>query len=180
MPNWVWNQLTVSGSKEEVQRFVEQAGKPHGGESDLSFWNFVKPEDEKAYEENWYNWNIENWGCKWDASDVYAQEQEPEGTEQYYEFNTPWSPPIEAFREMAFQFPELRLNLVYNEEQGWGGEIDGRYGGIFVMEEWDIPDSHEEYIERQGHCYCLDNNEAIYDDCPKREEQAHSDVLAGA
>ena len=62
MPNWVSNSVRVTGSREDLRSFAEQAGRtykrryqditPDGvvwvdGESneELSFWNFVKPED---------------------------------------------------------------------------------------------------------------------------------------
>lgn len=182
MPNWVYNTLTASGDKQEVKRFVDQASKSHvrkymkydfdSGEmnwneetveTDFSFWNFVRPEEEILEEyygaepaksladvlkfegNHWYDWNVRNWGCKWDASEIYAEEQDEE-TRALYEFQTPWGPPMEAFEAMAAQFPELTLELRYEEEQGWGGEAISIEGQVSMLNEWGIPDHEEEEV----------------------------------
>ena len=58
MPNWVDNELTVSGSPEAIAKFKEQAGKAYPVGVDektneleyetlaISFWNFVAPPQE--------------------------------------------------------------------------------------------------------------------------------------
>jgi hypothetical protein len=161
----------------------------------LSFWNFVRPEDSildeyfgnereglsleerlKHNTNHWYDWNIRNWGCKWDASDAYVQDLSDDDTSCHLEFNTPWGPPIEAFRAMAGLYPELNFEFHYAEEQGWGGIIEGRQGGLFVMKEWDIPQTHEERMDSMGWCYCEemrdDELEDTFDDCPRKMEMA--------
>lgn len=207
MPNWVHNSMVVTGSEEEVKRFVDQAGQPYitkykiynqetneyelteyKNESELSFWNFVRPEEEILEEyygeeprrsladaikfegNHWYDWNVRNWGCKWDASEV-SLEQWGSGEVQYT-FETPWGPPIEAFRVMAAQFPELEISVTYTEEQGWGGEGVGMDGEFSITEEWDIPSTHEEMMERQGYCYCDPFGESYFSDCPTDKSSA--------
>ena len=198
MPNWVFNTVTISGDKHALNSFMERAEQPYEmwGETrseKLSFWNFVRPEDSILDEyfgnereglslgerlhhntNHWYDWNIRNWGCKWDASDVYVQDHIDDDTVRYLEFNSPWGPPIEAFRAMAGLYPELTFEFHYAEEQGWGGVLEGRQGGLFVMKEWDIPDSHEERMDAMGWCYCEemrdDELEDTYDDCPRKME----------
>ena len=207
MPNWVSNSVRVTGSKEELQRFAEQAGKsytrkyheltPDGfalvdGEVNehLSFWNFVKPEDsildeywgderqdltlaEKLQHKtnHWYDWNIRNWGCKWDARDVYFEDWDGELA---YDFDTPWSYPEEVFVAMVAQYPTLNFTVRFLEEQGWGGEGVGFDGDFAILKEWDIPMTHEEQMEYVGYCHCEEANEYdieyLYDDCPKKME----------
>ena len=183
MPNWVFNTVTISGDKHALNSFMERAKQPYDvhGETrseELSFWNFVKPEDVELYKDNWYNWNIDNWGCKWDASDVYVQDHIDDDTVRYLEFNSPWGPPIEAFRAMAGLYPELTFEFHYAEEQGWGGVLEGRQGGLFVMKEWDIPESHEARMDAMSWCYCEEMREDelkdAYDDCPRKMELANS------
>jgi hypothetical protein len=180
MPNWVYNTLTISGDAKDVKRFVEQARGEYEmwGETrreELSFWNFAKPHDPESefYKNNWYDWNLKNWGTKWDAANVYAEEQPPD-TEQYYDFDTAWGPPVEAFQTMVKQYPTLQLKLRYEEEQGWGGEYESINGEAILTDEWDIPDSHEEVMERKQYCKCEemrdDEAEWMYDDCPRKKE----------
>jgi len=167
MPNWVYNTMTVKGKKEEVQRFVNQAKQPglisSEGEalSDLSFANFVRPDesimgeywgdepkgrtiaDAIKNEGNWwYDWNCRNWGVKWDASDVQVIDRDDNLVQ--YSFATPWDKPFPVFIEMSKQFPDLDFTLTYEEEQGWGGEIDAMGGTFWVQKEWDIPE--ERYV----------------------------------
>jgi hypothetical protein len=100
MPNWVYNSVSVSGTKEEVAEFVAKATALHPEslidgkvimttEPEFSFWNFVAPPkdavDSGEYfgthgwadgkqlgdtPNNWYGWNNANWNTKWDANEV--------------------------------------------------------------------------------------------------------------
>jgi hypothetical protein len=190
MPNWVWNRVTVYGEPEQLEAFRKQAGAPTPLDEEpiFSFWNFIKPSDDILGEyrpdkalpggdnspNNWYNWNNREWGTKWDACSPGFTDSDT-GKSIEYRFDTAWGHPEPVFYAMIQQFPELYFSIYYREEQGWGGQIDGSGGVFWIVDEWDIPNSHEEYMERDGHCYCFDD-EPIYDDCPKREEEAHSDL----
>lgn len=196
MPNWVYNTLSASGTAEEITAFEAEMKKPHPhfvphetdkwGHKDgvfrmteteeFSFWNAVAPTDLEHYftGENWYNWNISNWGTKWDvtAEDVELTINDDGTGDWTCRLETAWSPPIEAFRAIAEKYPTLALSLVYEEEQGWGGEVcsDGD-GGIFQMEEYDIPESHADYAARnqEGVCMCAgsDDEDDWFEDCPR-------------
>jgi hypothetical protein len=197
MPNWVSNSVRVTGSKEDLQRFAEQAGEERegGNKEHLSFWNFVRPEEEILEEyfgnerqdlsleerlqyktNHWYDWNIRNWGCKWDASQVYFENWSD--NELAYDFETPWSFPYEAIRAMVGQYPTLTFSVRFLEEQGWGGEALGMNGEFGYTDEWDIPDTHEERMEHIGYCHCEEANEYdieyLYDDCPKKMDIANA------
>ena len=197
MPNWVDNTLAVSGDKDDVRAFVEQAARPYetpfGGtrEQKLSFWNFVRPEDSIMHEymgdeprkatlaealrhdtNHWYDWNIRNWGCKWDANVMDMDGGSVESGYVSYAFDTPWGQPQEFFEAIVKQFPDLDFNLRFVEEQGWGGELAGSGGVFWIIDEWDIPDTHEERMEHIGYCKCEemrdDEVEWMYDDCPRK------------
>ena len=65
MPNYMNNNLSVSGSEEDIKAFIHKAAEKPGRNSGiLSFANFVQPvashEDSQAMA----------WGCKWDAMEV--------------------------------------------------------------------------------------------------------------
>ena len=116
----------------------------------IAFWNIVKPTDMETYQlqkdpnhndsiidfqgNNWYDWNVRNWGTKWDVGvgdeDKYPETeliQEGE-TSLGYRFNTAWSPPLPAIEALSAQYPDVEFNLSYEEETGWGGEylfVDG-------------------------------------------------------
>ena len=200
MPNWVSNTMTVTGDEADVKAFADKAGQPAlmtvDGESisQLSFANFVRPdasimdeywgeeprkaslEEALKHESNhWYDWNVRNWGCKWDASVQDVDDTSLDTGYVAYYFETPWGQPQEFFEAVVKQFPDLDFNLRFVEEQGWGGECGGSGGEFFEIEEWDIPETHEKTMEHIGYCKCEemrpDEMEWAYDDCPKKKEK---------
>ncbi len=92
---------------------------------------------------SWYDWNVRNWGTKWDVAvndnDKYPDTELYEDTDNSlgYKFNTAWSPPIEAITKLSEQYPSLEMNLSYEEETGWGGEVTLLNGFITTVEEYD-------------------------------------------
>lgn len=246
MPNWVYNNLSVSGKTEDLLAFAEKASRRHetlwltdkwidkdgkrvevaeserkievelSEENPLSFWNFVAPTDEekpyyfghktKAEDEDdpdatadermakaltfsgsgWYDWNIRNWGVKWDAGDAELETDlsELDGTINNtltYRFQTAWGIPMEALTAMVRQHPELDFDVCSEEEQGWGAEftssdaddeLDER--SLITTDEWGIPESHADYAKRgnEDGCICSwrDDDEDLFDDCPRSEK----------
>jgi len=121
-------------------------------------------------EYNWYNFNVREWGTKWDARDVDLLEDDE--TYLHYKFDTAWSPPNEVIAKLAEQNPNLNLTLEYREEQGWGGEITFTGSSVEVVKEWDVPETHAEEIEaNNGDCWKCENFDGnysdLYQDCPE-------------
>lgn len=210
MPNWVNNILTVSGNKEDLDKFVEQVGASYTRsyariiheegtfrtetheatwEGDFSFWNITKPSDDildeyhtvadgKAPANNWYPWNIDNWGTKWDA-DVSYLEREEDGSWRVH-FATAWSPPYPVIAAAAEQYPTLHFFLEWEEEQGFGAEVVfTAEDGVNEIRTWDIPESHADYANRDNEdgCFCnLEDPEYWFDDCPGKKEALEDDA----
>ena len=201
MPNWVYNHLTIDGSKEDIAKVKAQVGATvktkykSADEVDevvdrepiFSFMNILPPPEDKLdeyhavhgyangektgdTEYNWYNFNVREWGTKWDARDVDLLEDDE--TYLHYKFDTAWSPPTEVIAKLAEQNPNLNITLEYREEQGWGGEITFNGSTTEVVKEWDIPDSHAEEIEvNNEYCWKCENFDGdysdLYEDCPE-------------
>jgi len=82
---------------------------------------------------DWYSFNVREWGTKWDVA-VHANEKYPDTTMEdtvngenhvvHYNFNTAWSPPFPAISKLSAQYPNLLFTLSYEEETGWGGECE--------------------------------------------------------
>ena len=219
MPNWVYNGLEVSGSKEDILAFREKAGREitlnwaSGVEvrkEDLSFHNFITPTDEElpfylghetkpedepnpdaTTEErlaksmlfagsNWYDWNVRNWGVKWDAGEPTLNNS----TDTYlqYSFQTAWGIPEPVFRAMIEQHPTLDFDFEGEEEQGWGAKYEStgtedEEGNLVkelsLTDEWDIPDCHEDNERRGRTCVCewdADDEDNWYEDCPRDDK----------
>lgn len=136
-------------------------------QEDLSFWNIIRPPADKMDEYhgthgyvngekqgdtefNWYNWNISNWGVKWDASE--SELVEADETSLQYQFNTPWGVAEEALTALSEQYPDVKFILNFEEEQGWGGTYEWTNGvGIetnsYQYKCWGCDAQYEEYPE---------------------------------
>jgi len=96
---------------------------------------------------DWYNWNVRNWGTKWDIavssndeySDTYVEgpTQNGENLVVFYNFNTAWSPPVPAIEKLSSQYPTLLFTLSFEEETGWGGEMELLRGEVISISEYD-------------------------------------------
>jgi Ferredoxin-like domain in Api92-like protein len=196
MPNWVYNSVNVSGEAGEVETLVAKLGAQYvvdGREvkQAFAFWNIVKPTDLDAYNEvvgskgrsmsdplGWYEWNIRNWGCKWEArcddeeaTIVYLSNQDADVS---FHFETAWSAPEPIIRWLVEYCAEHELSMEwhYEEEQGWGGEVIINEYGTSIRE-WDIPCSHEETKALDKECVCEYDVDRTYwfSDCPEPTEE---------
>lgn len=137
----------------------------------FSFWNIIKPDDMNAYlneestgipkdgeewfqSNNWYDWNIRNWGTKWDVAvedfEEYPETQILDENNEMviYKFDTAWAPPVMAIKELSRQHPNLVIKLEYEEETGWGGEIEFRGGAHTQTNQYEFRcECGEEYKE---------------------------------
>lgn len=120
---------------------------------------------------NWYYWNNNHWGVKWDA---VRESVEREDELLTYYFESPWGPPWEDMMlELSEKFPTIAFTHRYDEEQGWGGEYEFQNGMISEMMEWDIPTSHADHVSLDQSCTCemwTDDPDMWYDDCPSKIE----------
>ena len=168
MPNWVYNRVSLHAPTEKLQDFYDTLCVQDGdGEPVFSFQAIIpRPTEE---DENWYNWNSTNWGTKWDAGDGWA---ELDKDFLSISFDTAWSPPVPIFLEIAAACHEHGIGLTcsFEEEQGWGGEWELNAEGGWDIEEWDIPNSHADYAERDKTCHCeiWEEEETWFSDCPKK------------
>jgi len=64
-------------------------------------------------DDRWYSWNIANWGCKWEVSDVECDHFEDNSFE--CEFETPWSPPEGIFYALREMFEDVEISWFFDE-----------------------------------------------------------------
>jgi hypothetical protein len=107
---------------------------------------------------NWYDWNVRNWGTKWDVA-VRDNEEYPETeltdeseTLLIYRFNTAWSPPTEAISKLSLQYPDLDFELSYEEETGWGGLLQFEAGNVSEIESYDNKCRDCDSINTMSYC----------------------------
>jgi len=179
MPNWFNFTLDVSGKKEDVQAFVENVkGKEGTTYEDREFdFNHFIPQPEGLYDEkseddvfpNWYNWNIENWGTKWNAlvDDSYVVADIPNPYSYRYDMRTAWADPRPVIIKMIETYPDLDFEINGEEESNSYGIYVSTFEDVFLEEEPTLIDEmngREVYWESEDNrWYYMDNDEFVLD-----------------
>ena len=83
---------------------------------------------------DWYNWQVQNWGTKWDVGgDGYEAQDIPNGL--LLTFESAWSPPTGAYEKLVEQGFEIRA-MYYEPGMAFAGIWDNgnddyyEYGGM--------------------------------------------------
>ena len=155
MPNWCSNKIRVAGPTDAINDFVEwlDGGKgllnkiistPEELTKSQSPFNGSKQQSDDLVAEygfdNWYDWNINKWGTKWDV-DADVQQA---GNEVSLIFDSAWSPPQRAIALLAQKFNNLSFHHAYIEEGNCFVGFDDYENGKLVDEmSNDDPDSEE-------------------------------------
>ena len=67
MPNWCDNSVTFShDDKTKIDQIEQELMKWNNGKGDCQLFQVIHPRPADK-DESWYDWNVSNWGCKWDA-----------------------------------------------------------------------------------------------------------------
>jgi len=131
MPNWCYNNLQISGNKEVIEK-IRNWHKQPDKKTDVGLFGLFYPLPkelenttfpvsesnntliEKYGADNWYKWNLANWGVKWDASEIELLDET--ATDLSLRFETPWGPPIEFYEKLKNDFPDINIFSSYTEE----------------------------------------------------------------
>lgn len=142
MPNWVLNKLSVD-NEDDYEKIIDKLTT----DNEVDFNNIIPmpdyiykgnlgPEERRLYgENNWYDWSINNWGVKWNASNTYVL------NDGIY-FDTPWSGVPELMHELSQMFPNSTIEykfasedmfmntgkFIFNGENIQGGYHNWNYG----------------------------------------------------
>ena len=89
MPNWCDNLVTLRHSdKTKIDALEQELSK-----EDPRVFNSLRPIPADK-EEDWYDWNVSNWGTKWDAS---VHDWGRDDNEIWISFDSAWSPPTTLY-----------------------------------------------------------------------------------
>jgi len=80
---------------------------------------------------SWYEWSIDNWGCKWDISEVDEDymEKSADGKTVTFSFDTAWAPPTEWYDNIS----GFHINAYYYEP------------GVGFCGRWNSEDGDDQY-----------------------------------
>jgi hypothetical protein len=102
--------------KEKIDAIENELNKE---KDDVALFQMLRPRPADQ-EENWYSWNCENWGTKWDAS-VYDFDRVDDNTIKI-NFDTAWGPCVALYENLDSEGYEV--DAFYHEE---GMAFCGRY-----------------------------------------------------
>ena len=103
----------------------------------------------------WYNWNVANWGTKWNCGEVWhdrADDDKVDGRTSY-NFDTAWSPAEPVVAALAAKFPTLSIVHRYCEGgMGFAGQVIYTNGEESLRDDYDagsdaFPD--EAYVQEE-------------------------------
>jgi hypothetical protein len=152
MPNWCNNSLTLTGPEDVIKEIVANG---------FSFQKLIpcpqelidtqSPPPSKEIGENnvakygyadWYSWNVANWGTKWDVGPLDCDFLETENgvSTLYLNFDSAWSPPVEALRKIHEKYSPRGLKM-----EGEYIETGCSFLGTVVGNEDGFSDEYEEW-----------------------------------
>ena len=88
----------------------------------------------------WYNWNVKNWGTKWNCGEVWhdRDDDSPVEGKTSYNFETAWSPAVPVIHALSGLFPTLSIAHRYCEGgMGFAGEVMYHAGNEILRQEYD-------------------------------------------
>jgi len=109
---------------------------------------------ERKTSDDWYNWNVRNWGTKWEITEkasVFYEMPTDTGLEICYHLESAWSPPAEALDHLARQYPDITINLSsIDESDCFAYEAQWLDGDKFYENEPEI--THALGMDLRGYC----------------------------
>jgi len=153
MPNWCMNNATITGPIEKLEQIEEAIKKDQ-------LFEYLSPIGE------WWDYGkaVENWGCKWEASEV-DYEIDYDSQTMTLNFDTAWGPPIAAYLSgegkhdldivATFYEPGMAFVGCYEdmeeetfdvdfENKDWRDDIPSN-----LVEDWGLDDEYDNWKEMQ-------------------------------
>ena len=147
MPNWCYNRVSVySENTDQVTELFDIFNNPEpfnalipspkwsetpnedgeipvieehkDSDGKVLFTTHKFPKSGKT-DDRWYDWQIQNWGTKWEPAEVDVEQCDEE---LEITFNTAWSPPEDICRAIRNKYPDVSVSWFYDEP---GCEIAG-------------------------------------------------------
>ena len=185
MPNWCINTVEFEGTPEQIEKIhkAAQTGKlfhalvpmpdaledtVNGSESAKPEWQIKTSGKLKMAHgaDNWYDWNIQNWGTKWDTGELGIDSYSSDHIQ--LSFDTAWSPPIRFYEELYEQMnadcedmgaPDFHIRATYYEPGCdftgvWEDGDDRQYG---------LHDEDDDFFENDEDGQLIDAHYGILD-----------------
>jgi len=123
MPNWCLNEVRVhfpdKQTRDSFLKAVEGGRKAsmmvgdekiEQMEHTTMLFNKILPRPEEE-DENWYEWNIENWGTKWEPDIIHFDREDD--TTVYWEMYTAWAPPEGIYNKLVDDWKDEDVHICW-------------------------------------------------------------------
>ena len=166
MPNWCNNSVTITGPAQKIRALWAQAEKGQGllqamvpPPENMFHGNLGEAERRECAEKgipNWYDWQVSNWGTKWDVGlEGLEFVNNGDGTASISGwFDSAWSPPIEAYHTFCEDMDGVYLEAYYEES---GMCFVGYWSSEGGDEEYDYSDYSSDNIRDNIPEYLVDH-----------------------
>lgn len=126
VPDW-WREKVAAGGEDAEEWSNRIAAREAEPEFEIFDFNRIIPAPdfiaqgdlsmgsrEDSTGRNWYSWNSEKWGTKWNAYELLIKADEAELL--VFHFDTAWSVPNPIFQVLGNSFRELSITVEYFDE----------------------------------------------------------------
>ena len=139
MPNWCNNTIKIQSEKKRIDEFESFLNENDGKD----WFTFFRPLPEDLQNDGWYEWSINNWGCKWNC-DANDWQRIDENTISFW-FDSPWGPPLALYEFMVDE--EFDVRASYHEEgMAFVGEFVDGFDNCYEYEDLDSLDYIPEHL----------------------------------
>lgn len=111
MPNWCSNHIGITGKPENIKRIADILKENPKGDNLYETLIGLKPDSD--YEKDWYELNLEWFGCKWDT-EYDIEDMNIEENFITMSVESPWSPPVAFCMTLAKKY-EVTCKIYYEE-----------------------------------------------------------------
>jgi hypothetical protein len=163
MPNWCYNSATLyNEDKTKIDALEQELMK-----EDAQVFNHLNPRPAE-HEEDWYGWNCDNWGTKWDTT-PHDWDRSDDNTISI-NFDSAWSPPIALYEFLYSE--DWSVRAMYHEPgMGFAGKFEDGDDEYYEFD-WTDRQSIEELPD-----YILDFTNAL-EDLDRYEEEQYEESIA--
>jgi len=153
MPNWCDNSVTITADKEKID-VIEAALNSDSKQ----LFNAIRPNPSGEWQ---YEWSVNNWGTKWDAS-VHDWNREDDNT-IWISFDSAWAPPTILYEFMVEEGGYDVRAYYWESGMGFVGKFEDGYDDYYdydisdresieslpedVVDYADLMTWHEEWVE---------------------------------
>jgi len=149
MPNWCSNSLELTGPSDRIASIKADLESTKGE----NFFNIFVPDAVEAEkEDDWYSYNVETYGCKWNCNafswdDTILQDELTGQSSFSISFDSPWGPPIALYNTLLEQGFEVSASY-YESGMGFVGEFkNGEDTTYEISDESSLDNIPEDLVE---------------------------------